>query len=655
MRINNRPKEYFKLPKGTRFKGEQRSLTVRKGTIAKFNQRAAYGYTLGKQKNESRINSFKGKKAQSEEKLKSEESSFSKLEKKGQKIHEKRSSKQSFLTDNESETLDSVSKAKRKKRHDKKKKKELENDLKKKKDDLFHTKQKESFHQATSKNQSINSDSKGNFSSSTKQVATKQLINQGFNVMAQEEDAEELKQFQSNVKDGERVFKGTKKANKFLTKNQKFSQSVTIGKLDDLRFTSSNTVKAAKPVSDVAGKAATKTATQQTAFSQASLKVQQAITSATSKALSSFTVSNPVGWIITGIALLFLVFIGLFFIFNSQSSASSEDGVFYVEKWDGPDAYNSSLLAQRYGITAEQIDGFIANEGYTVDSRATGQEFLRLQSLSGIDVRQLVAFAQWESSYGTAGVALQFPKSNIFGYGAFDNDPNQGASWDNTRAVTEFRNTQIDTYGNRTLAIMDARAKAFHDNTLKPGEFVYWTKLNAGKSRAETAEKFNQWIDDNGGTPKPPGGYGPVGGGGAGLAVLDQRLGTVIGGEFGGLTGECYAVSAYYANSINSSIILRGGVKASDIGTDYPWESWGWSVIKNPSYNQIKAGDIINYHTGGNMGSWFAHSMYGHTGVVGKTLGNNQYVLYDQNPGPLKTWTVTFHSGSVSSVVRPPN
>jgi len=392
MRINNRPKEYFKLPKGTRFKGEQRSLTVRKGTIAKFNQRAAYGYTFGKQKNESRINSFKGKKAQSEEKLKSEESSFSKLEKKGQKIHEKRSSKQLFLTDNESETLDSVSKAKRKKRHDKKK--ELENDLKKKKDDLFHTKQKESFHQATSKNQSINSDSKGNFSSSAKQVATKQLINQGFNVMAQEEDAEELKQFQSSVKDGERVFKGTKKANKFLTKNQKFSQSVTIGKLDDLRFTSSNTVKAAKPVSDVAGKAATKTATQQTAFSQASLKVQQAITSATSKALSSFTVSNPVGLIITGIALLFLVFVGLFFIFNSQSSASSEDGVFYVEKWDGPDAYNSSLLAQRYGITAEQIDGFIANEGYKVDSRATGQEFLRLQSLSGIDVRQLVAFAQ---------------------------------------------------------------------------------------------------------------------------------------------------------------------------------------------------------------------------------------------------------------------
>ncbi len=36
MRINNRPKEHYKLPKDTRFKGEQKSLTVRKGTIAEI-------------------------------------------------------------------------------------------------------------------------------------------------------------------------------------------------------------------------------------------------------------------------------------------------------------------------------------------------------------------------------------------------------------------------------------------------------------------------------------------------------------------------------------------------------------------------------------------------------------------------------------------
>ena len=60
--------------------------------------------------------------------------------------------------------------------------------------------------------------------------------------------------------------------------------------------------------------------------------------------------------------------------------------------------------------------------------------------------------------------------------------------------------------------------------------------------------------------------------------------------------------------------------KASDIGIDYPWTSWGWTVIKNPGYQQIRASDIINYQTGGNLGPWSASSLYGHTGVVGKVL-----------------------------------
>nr|WP_216682910.1 hypothetical protein [Enterococcus innesii] len=48
MKINSRPKDKFKLPKEARFKGEQRSLKIRSGTIAKFNQRAVYGYTSSK-------------------------------------------------------------------------------------------------------------------------------------------------------------------------------------------------------------------------------------------------------------------------------------------------------------------------------------------------------------------------------------------------------------------------------------------------------------------------------------------------------------------------------------------------------------------------------------------------------------------------------
>ncbi|MDT2896153.1 CHAP domain-containing protein, partial [Lactococcus lactis] len=168
-------------------------------------------------------------------------------------------------------------------------------------------------------------------------------------------------------------------------------------------------------------------------------------------------------------------------IMNSNNQQAETYGVTYVKHWseDG-DAYYSDYLAQRYGITAEQIDGFIKSQGFTgLDSRASGTEFLKLQSESNIDVRMLVAFAQMESSYGTAGVAKEYSKSNLFGYGAVDNDPDQGASWDNDRAVTDFKATQYDKYSNTSLYIMDLRAAAYHSGALKPGEAVYWTAIDS--------------------------------------------------------------------------------------------------------------------------------------------------------------------------------
>ena len=122
---------------------------------------------------------------------------------------------------------------------------------------------------------------------------------------------------------------------------------------------------------------------------------------------------------------------------------------------------------------------------------------------------------------------------------------------------------------------MDARASAFHNNTLKPGEFVYWTALDAGKPRAETAEKLDKWIDDHGGTPGATRRLWACKWRWCWTCGARSKIGTVISGDYGGLTGECYAVSAYYAHSINPSIILRGGGRASDIGIDYPLDQLG--------------------------------------------------------------------------------
>lgn len=568
----SKPKQRFKEKKDARFKGEQRSLKIEKGTIDKFQQKRAFGSTIAYKATKSSSERFIRKKA--------------------------------------------------------------------KKEDVFQKKKKEK----KKAEEAAASQKKG--VSKVAKISALQAVDKTLSVVGQDEDNEGFVEAKDAAKKANRTFKATKKVSGYRTKNEKYSKSVTTGKLDDLRFSSKK--KKNPPIAQPI-----KQSKKQRVTTTASKSIRRAIEQGIQKLTTKTATSTPYGWIAMGIAaVLFLIF-GILLMSSNQSSA--DNGSMYVKHWDGEDAYHSSLLAQRYGITAEQIDGFIKNEGYTnVDSRATGKEFLRLQSISGIDVRMLVAFAQMESSYGTAGVAKQFPKANIFGYGAFDNDPNQGASWDNTRAVNEFRSTQIDSFGNRTIAIMDERARAYHSNTLGPGEYVYWTSLDAGKPRAAIAEKLDKWIDDHGGTPDPPGGYGPIGGGGAGLAVLDKLIGQSVSGEFGGETGQCYAVSAYYAHSINSSIILKNGIAASDIGSDYPWASWNWTVVNNPSYKDIRAGDIINFKRGANMGSWTADSDYGHTGVVGKVLGNNQFLFYDQNPGPLKTWTVTYVSGGISSVIHPP-
>lgn len=598
MKLNIKKNTRFFVRKETTFNQEKRTLTVRKGTIDKFNKKRAFG-------------SVKGNKSTS------------------------------FVSSNRfKKNKTSIAE------HEKKKVEQTNAQQKKKAEIAARIKEKRQQEKRKQKKKVAGKEEAKTAAETARKLGAQQISNQLTAIVSQEEDAEGVQKTNGAVRNSKRVFEVTKKTKGFLTKDQKFSSHTTDGKLSDLRFSPSKT-KRSSPKTP-------KKYSPKRSPSSRTKSIGQAITKGVKQVVTTMT-KTPVGWGIVAGGFLLLLIVGILFIGGKQSSSSSDNGSIYVKHWDGKDAYHSSLLAQRYGIKAEQIDGFIKNEGYgNVDSRATGKEFLRLQALSGIDVRMLVAFAQMESSYGTAGVAKQFPKANIFGYGAFDNDPNQGASWDNTRAVKEFRSTQIDSFGNRTIAIMDDRARSYHNNTLKPGEYVYWTSLEAGKPRAAIAEKLDKWIDDHGGTPDPPGGYGSFGGGGAGLAVLDKMIGKTVSGEFGGETGQCYAVTAYYAHSITPEIILRNGIAASEIGNNYPWSNWKWTVVKNPSFKDLRAGDIINFGAGANMGTWVADPSNGHTGVVGKVLANNQFVLYDQNPGPLKTWTVTFVPGGIASIIHPP-
>ena len=88
-----------------------------------------------------------------------------------------------------------------------------------------------------------------------------------------------------------------------------------------------------------------------------------------------------------------------------------------------------NLLVHRFGITAEQLDGFLDTLGISYDkNRINGKKLLEWEAKSNLDVRGIVAIALNESSLGTAGVATN-PGANMFGFGAYDSNPEYASNF----------------------------------------------------------------------------------------------------------------------------------------------------------------------------------------------------------------------------------
>lgn len=88
-----------------------------------------------------------------------------------------------------------------------------------------------------------------------------------------------------------------------------------------------------------------------------------------------------------------------------------------------------------------------------------------------------------------------------------------------------------------------------------------------------------------------------------------------------------------------------GFVNASDIGTDYDWEKYGWKVIVNPKNSDIQTGDIVNFQAG----NGFAVP-YGHT-VICKTVDGQNVIVYDQWQGHGVTVS-SYADKPINSIVR---
>lgn len=260
---------------------------------------------------------------------------------------------------------------------------------------------------------------------------------------------------------------------------------------------------------------------------------------------------------------------------NSNSNSSTVNGVTYVDHWSTDNAYTHNLLTHRYGITSEQLDGFLATLGVNYDkSRINGSKLLQWSQSSGLDVRAIVAIALMESSLGTAGVATQ-KGANMFGYGAFDSNPNNATNYNDETAITALTKVTIIQNKNETFKIQDEKAKAYAQGTLDTSTMggVYFTDTSGtGKKRAEVMEKLDTYIDEHGGTPKAP----------------TKTNSTTRDG--GGVTAEGVPDGYSLTKAIDTS---------NYTSATYPWGQCTWFV-----YNRAKELGISFDPYMGNGGEW---------------------------------------------------
>lgn len=148
-----------------------------------------------------------------------------------------------------------------------------------------------------------------------------------------------------------------------------------------------------------------------------------------------------------------------------------------------------------------------------------------------------------------------------------------------------------------------------------------------------------------------------------GLNHLKSLLNQPVGNR------QCYALSAEYAG-VMFGPGMGAGTKydvmhqigniysAADIGNAYDWGLYKWTVIDNPTYEQLEIGAIINWNRGAKVDIWNASEGYGHTGVI-RGLESGRIQTYEQNSefGEIvaECDREYFGQGHISSIVIPPD
>ncbi|MBM7688445.1 phage tail tip lysozyme [Enterococcus ureilyticus] len=341
---------------------------------------------------------------------------------------------------------------------------------------------------------------------------------------------------------------------------------------------------------------------------------------------------------------IFLPIITVFAIIFGASNTGSSDTKDFTPKTDQEKvAFEVYQFVLKNGGTKEFASAWLGNmehESGLIPSRI--QSDLPFQDAIAFNPTlggYAMGLAQWDS--GRRVNLLNFAKT-------------QKKDWKDISVQMDF----AWNHDSSDSALLKKFSKGTNINQITIDILVHWERAGTKFDPMQQAQRktsANNWYNR---LSKGSQGGGSANVGGGKIDVLETKMGQQV------YNGECYGLTSFYVDSFNTGIHLGAGspngisgnigetISASLIGSSYAWESNGWTVIHNPSYSDIKAGDIINWAQGGG-----APSIYGHTGIITSVQGNNKYTTYEQNASQGRicakydrTWGMEFPN--TTSIIR---
>lgn len=128
------------------------------------------------------------------------------------------------------------------------------------------------------------------------------------------------------------------------------------------------------------------------------------------------------------------------------------------------------------------------------------------------------------------------------------------------------------------------------------------------------------------------------------MAIYEKGLNhlkSLMGGPIGNY--QCYAVAAEFSGVMSGPDLGAGTYydrldpiddeliySASEIGNAYKWQDFGWTLVNNPEYDQLKVGSILCYERNVAISDqFFTDEYYGHCAVI-RGLENGMIQTYEQ-------------------------